>query len=308
MGAVTKAGAPTAPRRLRGGLNQTEFRWILLFIGPTVLGLLVGALGPMFASLAISFTTWDVIVPPLMAGWQNYLDLAKDPLFLQSVVNTIYFTAVSVPLGMAASLLIALAMNQKIRGILAYRTAFFAPVVTSVTAIALVWSWIFSPDLGLLNYVLGLLHIPGQDWLSSTTWAMPAVILTSIWWGLGYDMVIFLAGLQGIPEVYYEAAKIDGAGAVKRFRYVTLPLLTPTIFFVLVMSLISSLQVFTQCYMMTKGGPANATLTIFYYLYKNGFMYFKMGYASAMAYVLFIVIFVLSWLSFRTQDRWVTYQ
>jgi multiple sugar transport system permease protein len=296
-----------APRR-RGTLNRTEFGWVLLFIGPTVLGLVVGALGPMIASLVISFTKWDVIVRPVFAGWQNYLTLIKDPLFIQSMANTVYFTVVSVPLGLAASLLIALVMNQKLKGILVYRTAFFAPVVTSVTAIALVWSWILSSDFGLFNYILGLLHLPGQDWLASTTWAMPSVILVSVWWGLGYDMVIFLAGLQGIPDIYYEAAKIDGAGSVKQFFHITLPLMTPYIFFVLVMSLISSLQVFTQCYMMTKGGPANATLTIFYYLYKNGFMYFKMGYASAMAYVLFIVIFVLSWLSFKLQDRWVIYQ
>ncbi|MGE5598540.1 MAG: carbohydrate ABC transporter permease [Bacteroidota bacterium] len=306
MDAIAKL-TPASPRR-RGRLNQTEFRWILLFIGPTVLGLAVGALGPMLASLAISFTKWDVIVRPVFVGWQNYVKLAADPLFIKSMINTAYFTAVSVPLGMAASLLIALLMNQKLKGILLYRTAFFTPVVTSVTAVALVWSWIFSSDFGLLNYILGLLHLPGVNWLSSTTWAMPAVILVSIWWGLGYDMVIFLAGLQGIPDIYYEAAKIDGAGPGRQFLYITLPLMTPYIFFVLIMSLISSLQVFTQCYMMTKGGPANATLTIFYYLYKNGFMYFKMGYASAMAYILFIVIFVLSWLSFKLQDRWVIYQ
>lgn len=300
-------GTTPAPRR-RSRLNRAGFGWILLFIGPTVLGLSIGTLGPMIASLVISFTKWDVIVPPDFVGGANYARLAADPLFVKSMINTFYYTAISVPLGMVISLLIAMAMNQKLKGILGYRTAFFAPVVTSVTAIALVWSWIYNPDFGLLNYVLGLFGLPGQDWLFSTAWAMPAVILASIWWGLGYDMVIFLAGLQGIPDVYYEAAKIDGASGVRQFRHVTLPLLTPTIFFVLVMSLISSLQVFTQCYMMTKGGPANATLTIFYYLYKNGFMYFKMGYASAIAYVLFLVIFVLSWLSFRYQDRWVIYQ
>ncbi|MGE5528437.1 MAG: carbohydrate ABC transporter permease [Patescibacteria group bacterium] len=307
MGKALMAGL-TPARRRRRGLNRTELRWILLFIGPTAAGLILGSLGPVVASLCISFTKWDVIVPAIYVGGRNYVELFRDPLFTRSMLNTVYYTAVSVPVGTFASLLIALAMNQKVKGILAYRTAFFAPVVTSVTAIALVWSWIYSPDFGLLNYVLGWFGVRGPDWLSSTVWAMPAVIITSIWWGLGYDMVIFLAGLQGIPDIYYEAAKIDGAGAFRQFTHVTLPLITPSIFFVLVMSLIGSLQVFEQTYIMTKGGPAYATTTIFYYLYLNGFKYFKMGYASAMSYILFILIFVLTWISFKLQDRWVVYQ
>jgi len=305
-----RATAEPVVRQRRSRLNRTEFKWVLLFIGPTAVGLLVGTMGPVVASLLISFTKWDVITKPIWYGWANYVELFRDPLFAKCMLNTLYFAAVTVPAGIAVSLALALAMNQKLKGIIAYRAVFFAPVVTSITAIALVWSWIYSPDFGLLNNILGWLHLPAQDWLSSTTWAMPAIILMSIWWGLGYDMVIFLAGLQGIPDVYYEAAKIDGAGPGKQFFHVTLPLITPSVFFVLVMSLISSLQVFTQVYVMTKGrgGPANSTATIFFYLYRNGFKYFQMGYASAMAYILFIMIFVLTWLSFRWQHRWVVYQ
>jgi len=278
-----------------------------LFLLPALGGILVFILGPVVAAIALSFTKWDLLTPAKFIGLSNYQELIQDPMFRKVMLNTLIFTGASAPLSLILSLGLALALNQKIKGIVVFRTIYFLPVVSSMVAVSLVWRWLYNPNYGLLNYFLNLLHLPSVNWLFSTTWAMPAIILMSVWKGLGYNMVIFLAGLQGIPQMYYESAKIDGAGKFQSFKDITLPLLSPTTFFVLVISIISSFQVFDQIFVMTSGGPAHATEVIIYYIYHNAFQIFRMGYASALAFCLFIIIFALTLLQIRLSKRWVFY-
>lgn len=284
-----------------------------LFLLPNIAGFIVFTAGPVLASLVISLFSWNLLNPPVWLGLGNYTSLFSDTDFLNSLKHTLQYTVGSVPLGMLLSLLLAVALNQKIRGIGIYRTIYFVPVVSSLVAVSLMWRWMYNPTAGILNHLLNqvfdFLHlsINPPDWLQSTTWAMPAIIIMSVWKGLGYNMVIYLAGLQGIPTSLYEAAEIDGASAISKFFKITLPLLTPTTFFVLIISLINSFQVFEQTYIMTRGGPARATVTTVYYIYQNGFQWYKMGYASAVAWVLFAIIMVLTLLQWRYQDKWVFY-
>ncbi|MGZ8527324.1 MAG: carbohydrate ABC transporter permease [Candidatus Limnocylindrales bacterium] len=296
------------PAARRGGPLAGEGRWALLFLAPTVLGLAVLSAGPILATLAISLTKWDLLTAPRLIGLDNYLVLVSDDRFLKALRNTFFYTVVSVPLGLAIALGLALALNQRIRGIAWIRTAYFLPVVTSTIAIALVWQWIYSPDRGLLNEVLGLVGIPSQRWLSDPTLAMPAIVAMSIWQGLGTNVIIFLAGLQAIPSELLDAASVDGAGRWARFRNVILPLLTPSIFFTGVLALIGSFQVFDQIFVLERPRPTDATITVVYFIYENGFKFFKMGYASAASWVLFLIVAVFTAIYFRSQDRWVHYQ
>ena len=240
--------------------------------------------------------------------FDNFVQLAHDDRFLKALRNTFFYTVVSVPLGLTVSLGLALALNQTIRGIAWIRTAYFLPVVTSTIAIALVWQWIYAPVAGLLNQVLGLVGIPGRKWLVDPTLAMPSIIIMSVWQGLGTNIIIFLAGLQAIPSELLDAASVDGAGRWARFRNVVLPLLTPSMFFTGVLSLIGSFQVFDQVFVLSRPRPADATITVVYFIYENGFKFFKMGYASAASWILFIIVAVFTAVYFRSQDRWVHYQ
>jgi len=279
-----------------------------VFLAPTLVGLAVLSAGPILAALGISFTKWDLITPPQFVGLDNYLRLAGDDRFFKALRNTVFYTVVSVQLGLALALGLAVALNQQIRGIAWIRTAYFLPLVTSATAVALVWLWIYSPT-GLLNTFLGTFGIAPQRWVADPTLAMPSIIVMSIWQGLPANVIIFLAGLQAIPVEYYDAASVDGAGRRSRFRHVTLPLLTPSVFFTGILALIGSFQVFDQVYVMANPGkPGDATITLVYFIYENGFRNFKMGYASAASWVLFLIVAVLTGLYFRTQDRWVHYQ
>ena len=302
-----RATQPARPRRGRGP-RAGDSRWALVFLAPTLVGLAVLSAGPILAALGISFTKWDLITPPQFVGLDNYLRLAGDDRFFKALRNTVFYTVVSVPLGLALALGLAVALNQQIRGIAWIRTAYFLPLVTSATAVALVWLWIYSPT-GLLNTFLGTFGIAPQRWVADPTLAMPSIIVMSIWQGLPANVIIFLAGLQAIPVEYYDAASVDGAGRRSRFRHVTLPLLTPSVFFTGILALIGSFQVFDQVYVMANPGkPGDATITLVYFIYENGFRNFKMGYASAASWVLFLVVAVLTGLYFRTQDRWVHYQ
>jgi multiple sugar transport system permease protein len=279
-----------------------------LYLLPTLLGLALFSAGAVVASFLISFTTWDMITPPELVWMQNYLSLWRSDLFWEVVINTLYFIVLAVPLSVSCSLALALAANTGLRGITFFRTAYFLPVVSSMIAVALVWSWVFNPEYGLLNYLLQVIFgVKGPSWLHSTAWAMPAMVIVTVWKGLGYSMVIFLAGLQNIPQDLYHAATIDGAGVWKRFRHITFPMLSPTTFFVVVITLINAFQIFEQTYVLTRGGPANSTLTMSYYIYQNAFQYFQMGKAAALSYVLFAVIFVVTLIQFRIQKRWVFY-
>ena len=298
----------TGRARRRGPLAG-ESRWAWFFLAPTLIGLAVLSAGPIVAALGISLTKWDLLTPPKFVGVDNFVALLGDHRFLVALRNTAIYTATSVPLGLVLGLGLALALNQRLRGISWIRTAYFLPVVTSTVAISLVWSWIYSPDRGPLNGVLGLFGLPPQKWISDPFWAMPAIVIMSVWQGLGTTVIIFLAGLQGIPEEYYDAASVDGAGPRARFRHVTLPLLTPSIFFTGILALIDSFLVFDQVYVLARPGkPFDATVTLVYTIYENGFQNFKMGYAAAGAWILFIIVAALAAIYFRLQNRWVHYQ
>ncbi len=296
------------PATRRGGPLAGEWRWALLFLAPTLLGLAVLSAGPILATLALSFSSWDLLSPPKFVGFDNFARLASDDRFLKALRNTIFYTVVSVPLGLAIALGLAMALNQRIRGIAWIRTAYFLPVVTSTIAIALVWQWIYSPDRGLLNNALDIFGIPAQKWLSDPVLIMPSIIVMSIWQGLGINVIIFLAALQGISQDLLDAASVDGAGRWARTRSIVIPLVTPAIFFTGVLSLIGSFQVFDQIFVLQRPRPTDASITVVYFIYENGFKFFKMGYASAASWVLFIIIAVLSAVYFRSQGRWVHYQ
>jgi multiple sugar transport system permease protein len=285
-----------------------EALWGYLFLLPNILGFLAFNIFPLLFAIGMSFTRWDLISEPTFIGLSNYEKLfLEDESFRIAVKNTLVFTAMSVPAGTILSLILANALNQKIRGTTFYRTAYFLPVVSSSIAIALVWAWVFNPDFGLVNEILFKFGLPRLKWLASSTWALPAVVIVSVWRGIGPSTVIFLAGLQGIPEELYDAAKIDGANARQLFRHITIPMLSPTTFFVIVVSIIGSFQVFDLVFMMTQGGPGRATLVLVYYIYQHAFRWFGMGYAASIAFVLFIAIFVLTLIQLRLSGRWVHY-
>lgn len=303
--------APAQAYQQRTGIRQVLYlmrrEWTAyLFLAP---GLLLFAIFTVFAvvfSFYLSFHQWNILEPAKpFVGLDNYIKLFSDFRFSRSVINTVYYTALSVPLTMLAGLFIALLLNNiKFRGI--YRTLYYIPTITPLVCAAIIWKWVYQGDYGLLNYFLTSLHLITKPilWLSDPNLAMPAIIIMSVWGGAGYDMVIYLAGLQAIPEEYYDAAKVDGASAWQQFRYVTFPLLNPTTFFLLITSIIGSFQIFTQIFIMTNGGPLSRTTTIGYYLYQKAFTQFQMGYASAIAYALFAMIFIftLFQLRFMRQD------
>ncbi len=293
----------------RGGRLGVDTWWAALFLAPAVLGLALLSAGPIVAALGISLTDWDLLRPPELVGLDNFTKLLSDDRFLIALRNTVFFTVTSVPLGLVLGLGLALALDQRIRGIAIIRTAYFLPVVTSTTAIALVWLWIYSPQGGLLNDFLGVFGIPAQKWISDPFWAMPSIVVMSVWQGLGITVIIFLAGLQAIPQEYHDAAAVDGAGAWARLRHVTLPLLTPSIFFTGILSFIGAFQVFDQVYVLARPGePTKATITLVYFIYESGFKNFKMGYAAAASWILFLIVAALTILYFRSQRRWVHYQ
>jgi len=287
--------------------KRREALWALFFLAPSLLGFLIFTVGPTLASLVLSFTSWDLIGSPRFVGLDNYREILRDAIFARVAVNTVAYSGGVVPLLVVVSLALALALNAPFKGRTLFRTAFFLPVVSSTVAVAMVWRWIYSP-FGAINTVLVALGLPAVGWLTTTEWAMPAVILMSVWQSMGYSMVVYLAGLQSIPQHLYDAAAVDGATGWRRFRYITLPLLSPTTFFVVVMAVISGFQVFGQVYMLTGGGPAFATSTIVYHIYERAFLALHMGYASALAWVLFAAIFGLTLIQLRLQRTWVTYE
>lgn len=280
-----------------------ESAWAFVLLLPNLIVFLAFALVPLIASFFISFTEWDLLTPMQWVGFANYKELFNDETFLKSLWNTLYFTLGSVPLGIIISLFLAVVVNQRIKGIKIFRAVFFLPVIASWIAVGLVWMWLFDKEFGLINYFLHLVGIQGPGWLSTLEWAMPSIIIVVIWKGLGFNMLLFLAGLQGIPESYYEAADIDGAKWFGKFIHITIPGLSNTTLFVIIISIINSFQAFDLIYMMTFGGPARSTSVLVFYLYQNAFRYFRMGYASAIAYVLFFVMLIFSIVQFRLQKK-----
>ena len=288
-------------------LIYNEEFWAYLFLAPTLLGLFLFTLGPILAAFGISLTRWNIVDPPRWQGLNNYRNLLNDGLFWKSLGNTARYMAMAIPLEMALSLLLAIALNQGLRLEALFRTVFFTPGVVSGVAMALVWGQIFDFRSGLLNHLLRLVGISPVPWLMNTTTAMPAVVLMSVWQGVGYPTILWLAALQSVPKEYYDAAAVDGAGRWARFRFVTWPFITPTAFFMLIMDCIASFQVFQQTYVLTRGGPRQSTYTLVLLIYDRAFRSFLWGDASAMGYVLFFLMLALALIQFRLQKRWVHY-
>jgi multiple sugar transport system permease protein len=298
----------TAGRARWSPRARGEAIWGYLLIAPMMLGFTVFFLLALVASLALSFTDWDVLSAPNWVGLSNYARLPHDPDFRNALVNTAALTIPNVVLRLILSLAIALALNSQIRFRAFYRTIFFMPVLTMPVAVGTIWKWLFDPSFGPINDGLGRFGLPQPEWLNQPETALIAVVIVLLWSGVGYDMVIYLAGLQGIPREYYEAAQIDGASGWRQFRDITLPMLTPTTFFLMVVAIIGSLQVFDLVYIMTRvGSSTNRFPTIVYYIYEEGFQKFNMGYAITVAWVLLVIILVFTLLQFRLQRRWVHY-
>lgn len=287
-------------------LRQREELEAYLFLTPWLLGFLLLILGPLIAAAYFSFTEYAVLKAPVFIGLANFRQMLNDALFWQALRVTATYTFVSVPLHVMLGYLLALLLNQQVWGLSLWRTIFYMPAVVSGVAVAIMWLWVFHPDMGIVNSGLHLVGIEGPRWFGSPDWALSTLILTSIW-GVGGGMVIYLAGLQGIPTHLYEAAELDGAGSWQMFISITLPMTTPVIFFNLLMGIIGSWQVFTSAFVITNGGPADSTLFYVLYLYRQGWQYFRMGYASALAWVLFFIILVFTVIIFRTAG-WVYYE
>ena len=298
---------PAAKMKKRRTLLWSEARDGYLFILPWVFGFIIFTAGPMLASLYISFTRWEIVTPSVWVGGAQYVKLFNDDRFWLSLYNTSYYVFIGVPLHLFFALLAALAVNMNLRGIHFFRTAYYVPSLTPVVANSILWVWIFHPEWGLANAFLEWIGLEGLYWLQDPRLAKPALIVMSFW-SIGGQMVILLAGLKGIPMELYEAAAIDGANWWSRFWRVTLPLLTPALFFNLIIAIIGAFQVFTQAYIMTEGGPNYSTLFYLLYLFRAAFENFRMGYASAMAWVLFIIVLTFTALQFMLSDRWVFYE
>lgn len=293
-------------RRRRRILRESAIG--LLFLLPWLIGLVAFYLGPILASLFLSFTNYDLIQAPVLVGISNYRRLLTDPIFWQSLKVTAIYAVVATPLQLILSFLLALLMNQNIRLRGLWRTIFYVPNLVPAIATAMLWLWVLDPSFGLMNAMLHSIGIKGPLWLESEVWALPSIILMSLWAGVGAPMLIYLAGLQGISSELYEAVDCDGGGTFAKFWHITVPMMTPVIFFNLIVNMIAAVQIFTGPYLLTQGGPANATLFYVLNIYDQGFQYFQMGYASALAWILFVIILLMTIVIFRWGDTWVYYE
>lgn len=295
-------------RKGPGKLARSEERAFYLFAAPWIIGFIIWTLGPMVASLGLGFTNYNGVQTPAPVGFANYHDLISSSLFWTSLRVTATYCLLAIPLGLIFSFCLALLLNQRIPLLSLWRTIYYLPAVTSGVAVSLLWAWIFQPHFGILNAILyNILHIQGPEWLSDPRWVIPAFVIMGLW-GIGAPMLIYLSGLQGIPTHLYEAAQLDGAGTWRKFRHVTLPMMTPVILFNLILGIIGSFQIFTPAFVMTQGGPDYNSYFYVYYLYQNAFQFFKMGLASAQAWVLFLIILGLTLLTFRLSGRFVYYE
>ncbi len=279
-----------------------------LFLLPNLVGFLIFTLIPIVCSMGLSFMEWDSANPMVFVGFENFKRLWTDDTFKISLWNTVYYSIFTVPLTMAAALGLAIILNQKMKGINIFRTIFFFPHVASLVAIAVVWNLLFHPTLGPVNNILrflGIANPPG--WTSSVDWAMPVIIIVSIWKSMGYYMILYLSGLQAIPRELYEAAKVDGANSFQRFKSITLPMLTPTTFFVSIMLTIACFKVFDLVSVMTNGGPGRATNVLVFNIYNTAFINYEFGYASAISMILFIIVLAITIVQFRAEKKWVSY-
>ncbi len=276
-------------------MTNTSRKIPYLFLAGSLIITVVFKIIPILTSLLMSFFKWDLVSSPVFIGVKNFIDLFGDKTFLLAIYNTFYYSVGTTVFSVIAGLILALVLNNTwMKGKTLFRAIFFLPTICSMVAISMIWMWMFDPNYGFFNYLLQLAHLPQLRWLSDSKLAMPSLILLAIWANVGYNMVLFIAGLQGIPAHLYEAAQIDGASRFRQLWNITIPLLSPVTFFVVTMQIIRSFQVFAQIYVMTQGGPVNKTQVLVYYLYQNGFEWFKMGYASSISMVLLFIVFLLT--------------
>jgi multiple sugar transport system permease protein len=299
--------AATAPTVKKRSLFRNEMWWGFLFIAPPFIGMLVFLLYPLLSSLYMSFTTFNFGSPPEFTGTANFeRALGNDPLVWKTLWNTFY-AALGVPIGMIVALFVAILLDRKVRGRNFFRMLFFLPTICSIVALALIWQWIFNADFGLLNYYLSRIGLNPPAWLIDEGWAMPAMILQGVWGGMGVSIILYLAALSNVPTSLYEAATVDGANSWKKFIHITVPGISPVTFFILITSLIGALQDFPRFQLLTGGGPNYSTTTIVYYLYTVAFEYSEMGYASAIAWFIGVIIMLIILLNFLLSRRWVHY-
>lgn len=304
----TSAGRRKGEQRNRPGkLARQEERIFYLFASPWIVGFVLWTLGPMLASLGLSFTKYDAVQTPEFVGLGNYIYLLHNNLFWTSLRVTVTYSVLAIPLVLVCSFGLALLLNQRLPLLSLWRSIYYLPAVTSGVAVSLLWAWIFQPHFGILNGILATtLHIQGPEWLADPTWVLPAFVIMALW-GIGGPMLIYLSGLQGIPTDLYEAAELDGAGALRKFWHVTVPMMTPVVLFNLIMGIIGSFQIFTPAYVMTQGGPDYHSYFYVYYLYQSAFQFFQMGIASAQAWILFLIVLMLTLLTFKLSGRFVYY-
>lgn len=304
-----------AARRWRGAWRPSYQPEAYVFLLPSLIGFLLFTVLPVLGALVLSFVNWNLLSPPKFVGVANYVELlTRDAIFRTVFGNTLFFTITVVPLQLALGLVLAVALNRPMRGLTIYRTIYFMPVVTTIVAAALVFQWMFNRDFGIISAAIWKLGewtgvpLTPPDWLNSTTWARWAVVILTLWKNIGFTIVIYLAALQAVPQDLYDAADVDGATAWQRFRNVTVPMVSPTTFFLLVIQMIGAFQLFSEAFVMTNGGPAQATMTIVYYIYQNAFQFGRMGKAAAIAWILFAFIFACTFVQTRLQRRWVHYE
>lgn len=288
--------------------RRQEVVWAYFFLAPTILGLFLFILGPAIASLVLAFVSTNFITGFEWVGFANFAELFSDGTFWISVANTVEYAIGNVVPAVIIGLGIAIALNQQIRGVSFFRTLYFLPVVTPIVSSSLIWAWAYESHFGVFNYFLRLVGLHPIPWLTDTSWALPSIIVWSIWAGIGYPVILFLAGLQSVPRELVEAAKLDGANPWQSFRHITFPAISPATFFIVILLVIGAFQVFTQTYVMTDGGPGYSTYTIVMYLYVMGWNNFRFGYASAVALVLFVILAVITLLQFTLQKYWVHYE
>ncbi|KQL54284.1 ABC transporter permease [Heyndrickxia shackletonii] len=313
--AINHTAAETVPTTKKRKFISHEGRWGLILVSPYLIHLIVFVVGPLIASLYFSLSKYDMLNPPKWVGLENYQKLFHEPLFYKSLWNTIYFAILFVPVQTFLALVLAVALNQKLKALKLYRMAHFIPVISSWTVIMYVADAIFNPRFGMANSFLLKLGLEPQRWFNDEHLVIPLLVLVAVWKGVGYIMIIYLAGLQSVPNELYEAAEMDGAGTIRKFTSITIPLISPTTFLVIVLSTITTFQAFEQIYVMTggaadissAGGPNNSSLVLMLYLYREGFSFMHMGYASAIAWVLFIILFTLTIIQLRIQKKWVHY-
>ncbi len=291
---------------------QRRHEWLAayVFLLPTLLGFLIFVAGPLVVAIGLSFFEYDILSPPRFAGLQNFEQALQDSRLFVVYRNTLLYVVAWTVLDVLLALTLALAVNRAMRGVLRYifRTAYFFPVMTSTAAVAIIWSFLFHTDLGILNYYVSQLGLSKVPWLTSSVWAIWSIVLMQVWKAVGFNFILLLAGLQNIPRQLYEAAAIDGAGSWANFRHITLPMLSPTMFFAIVITVINGFQIFDSPFILTQGGPGDASRTVVMYIYETGFRFFKMGYASTVALSLFLVILVLTLVQFRVSRTWVFYR